>query len=660
MSFNPLEYKGNAIFRNQPNHSYFDKSYDDGSDPLFLLVNDIDPYFWQPEQRAETLNLVPVAVEDPRSQTPLKRLKYDHTKENTLNVFHANKRSILTEQQHEICVQALNRMQQGMIIEEEQLYHWYSTETARQKEKEQFQKFVTEYCQNNRDQIYLPSRQLLELYQKWYKKRSQNLMARYTQAAYNTHLGLPHINICKNVLKDLQVDMCNMEIVAHLGTQSKWNENGCKELKKLKQRMESYQEVYMNSEVIQDDLEKDLQTLFLNNRLKQDQNESHVFYVPLESLLFLLTAGDYMDIPMEMLLTIREINKESNENEKVVVMDLPLPARQAGWHTYHQVVEQAALALLSINELKKEDHHTEEYGNLLQNDTIKYKVNTFEEFIKSSKASADKLCKISKSLIKWQLKPLEDPPIHLYTSILNFPVKENEVNNSFSLKLEYKPQFGCEIMTKYELLKEWLKLKLLQKPKTSCIRLDILNYQPLLQESLTVQKLEDYLATCYQFNCQQMLNNFYEFLKMLYNMPCDHYMLRFNPKFKDKLMLCKPSKEITQNTIHLHQLLCNDITDILFMSQQVFLPIDDNLCSLMHLQHKIIPCAFSPRAEELRGEVLHRQAKKGADNKSKLMTNKAAREHSPKNKKINKSRLKRTRKRQRDFENLKAGTALNK
>ena len=646
MSFNPLEYKGNAIFRNQPNHSYFDKSFEDGSDPLFLLVNDIDSYFWRPEQTANSLNLLPVSVKDPRTQKPVNLLEYDHTKEEKCKIFQANKRSILTEQQHEMCVQALNGMQHGLVVEEEYSYNWYSTQNARQKEREQFQKFVTEYCQNNRDQMYLPCRQLLELYQKWYKVRSQKLMMKYAQAAYNTHLGLPHVNVCKNALKELQVEICDQEIVGHFGTRSKWDENSCKELKKLKQRLESYQEAYIHSEELKDNLENELQNIFVNELSKQNQNGNLMFYMPIESLLFLLTAGDYLDVSMEMLLNIKEITNETNDNEKIVIMEVPLPSRQAGWHSYHQVVEHAALALLSINEIKKHEQDTEVCGKPLQYNTSPYKVFPFEDFVKNSQASADKLCRFSKALVKWQLKPIEDPPLNLYTSILNYPMKEEDCSNSLTLKLEYKPQFGCEIMTKYELLREWLKLKLLPNTRTTCVRLAIQNYQTLLQESLTIQKLEEYLFTCYHVNCQQLLNNLYEFLKILHNMPCDHYMLRFNPKFKDKLMLCKPSKEITQNTIHLHQLLAYDVNDVLFMSQQSFLPIDDNLCSLMHLQHNIIPCAFSPQAVELKVAAPRKRP-------NKEVQNKATKKQSPKDKKINKSRLKRTRKRKREFEDLK-------
>ncbi|XP_023294421.2 little elongation complex subunit 2 [Lucilia cuprina] len=637
-NFDYLSYKGNAIFRNQPNHSYFDKPFEDEQDCLFQTLHEIDPHFLTPEEKAQTLKITCVTVIDPRTQKPINQLCYDHTQEEKTQKFNSPKRSMMTEKQHELGVKVLNALQQCLEVDEENMFNWYRLQKIRVNEKEYFQRYVFELSQVNKEQMYAPCRKLLELYQKWYKQKVIKLIKKYPAESYNTHLGLPQVRQCKNVLSDEQAEITQPEIVTKLGAECLWQDDTKQEIKKLKHSISSYEEIYINSEDLKESLEEQLKTQF-EKLLEDEMEEKSIFYIPLESLLFLLTAGDYVDMPMEMLLNIKETENLEGITKRYLIMEQPLPPRQAGWHTYQQVVEQAIKGMLSVKQLntqEKENLHTE----MGVDNSPEYKISTIEEFMQKTTTKVNKLCKFSKVLTKWQLGTLEDnAPLKIFTSIESFVE-----NKDVSIKLEFKAKFGCEIFTKYDLLKEWFKLKLLQKTKTHCLRLDTTNYQALLEETLSIRKLEEYLLV-YHINCQQLLNNLYEFLKMLYNMPLGHYMLRYNPKFKDKLMLCKPSQEIAQNTINLHQLLQTDVTDLQFMTDQNFLLINENLCSLMHLQHGILPAAFCPRTQP------KKVMSSGHLSKQKTAVKQPVKEIKKPAK--NKTQMKRARRRQRLYEEIK-------
>ncbi|XP_065356485.1 little elongation complex subunit 2 [Calliphora vicina] len=631
-------YKGNAIFREQPNHSFFDKPFEDEQDCLFQCLNEIDPHFLKPQQQAEHLTVSNITVTDPRTNKSITQLSYDHTREEQTKKFPSPKRSMMTEKQHELGVRVLSALQQRLEVEEEDMYNWYRLQKIRLKEKQYFQKFVYEFSQSSKEQMYAPCRKLLELYQKWYKTKMLKLMKSYPPESYNTHLGLPQVRQCKNILSEQQVQITNQEVVNTIGEECSWHDDVKQKFKNLNYSIGSYTEIYLNSEDLKESLEDNLKTQF-KNYAEQELAECSQLYIPLESLLFLITAGDYIDMPSEMLLTIQETEIVDNDNKKYIIMDQPLPSRQVGWHSYQQMVQQAAIAMLSV---KQKETLENVQTNVSIENSKNFKVSTVQDFMQKSTLTADKLCKFSKTLTKWQLGTLEDNPLlEIYTSL-----DSHTKNKDFSLKLEFKPSYGCEILTKYDLLKEWFKLKLLQKTKSNSLRLDVTNYQILLEESLDINKLEEYLSF-YHINCQQLINNLYEFLKMLHNMPTGHYMLRYNPKFKDKLMLCKPSQEITQNTINLHQLLQTDVTDIQFMTEVNFLTIDENLCSLMHFQHKILPAAFCPRAD----------TRKANNNGSGFVSKQKKPIVPPKDAKkppINKTKMKRIRKRKRIIDTIKA------
>ncbi|XP_073816988.1 interacts with the C terminus of ELL 2 isoform X2 [Musca autumnalis] len=572
-----------SIFRNQPSYTYFNKSIADPKDNVYLLLHEIESHFMEPEQLADKRAFENVTIVDPRNKKVVTNFLYDYTKNINTKAFYSPRPSSLNYSQHHIGMKVVKARQDGTALEEADFLVWHKMENKRLKETQEFQKFVYEYNQSNREIIYKPARLLMDLYKQWYVRKAERLLKKYDDEPYNTHLGLPHLRVCKESIKEQWADIVEVVIDTPKGNSNKTN----LDLIQVKRNLENFFQNFSDSETSKEQLEDSAKSEFVNNIEKTE--ETPLYFIPLDSLLFLLTAGDYLDLPTEMLLDI--IAKEGEDSEqKCIIMDLPLPPRQMGWHTWKQVVEQASMAYLSRTENYREETNVQQDNEVTTscNDGIPYVLKTVEEYMESCRYQAEESCKFSQTYCKWQLQAKDKDLIHHIHTIVPINFAEQ------SIKLEYKPTFGCEIHTKYELLREWFKLKLLNYKSSTCHRLDINSFQTLLAESQTLEKLEFQLSTIYHIQMPQLLSNLYEFLSLLKQMPCGHYMLRYNPKFRDKFMLCKPSQEITQNTINLHQLLKTEPSELLFMAQQNYLPIADNLCSLMHVQHRLIPGIFRP------------------------------------------------------------------
>uniref|UniRef100_A0A1I8M6T1 Little elongation complex subunit 2 C-terminal domain-containing protein n=1 Tax=Musca domestica TaxID=7370 RepID=A0A1I8M6T1_MUSDO len=586
----------NAIFRNQPSYTYFNKSIADPRDNVYLLLHEIESHFMEPQQLADKRCFENVTIVDPRNQKLVTDIVYDYTTTLTTKAFHSPRASCLNGAQHSIGMRVVKARQDGTELAEDDYLIWHRMESKCLKETQQFQKFVYEYNQTNKELIYSPARQLMDLYKQWYGRKAERLLKKCPEVSYNTHLGLPHLRVCKDALKEQWAEIVEVQVDPLVNMLSNKEMN----MQNIKRKLEMYCQDFVDSESRREQLEEEAKNDFVKST--EAAEEFPLYFIPFDSLLFLLTAGDYLDLPMEMLLDI----KERDTDQKYLVMDLPLPPRQMGWHTWKQVAEQAAMSYLSRISEHQTDKEKENEVFPNSDHNIPYELKTIEEYMESYGQRDKKYCQFSQTNCKWQLKAKEKDLIQSIHTIVPTNLTKD------SIKLEYKPTFGCELQTKYELLREWFKLKLLNKTSSTCHRLDVNNFQTLLAESQTLDKLQFQLSTMYHIQIPQLLCNLYEFLNLLTQMPCGHYMLRFNPKFRDKFMLCKPSDEITQNTIHLHQLLKTEPSELLFMAQQSYLPIADNLCSLMHVQHKLIPCTFRPMAR-WRHEKLQKNEKGNAN-----------------------------------------------
>uniref|UniRef100_A0A1I8P8B0 Little elongation complex subunit 2 C-terminal domain-containing protein n=1 Tax=Stomoxys calcitrans TaxID=35570 RepID=A0A1I8P8B0_STOCA len=586
----PYDRRMNTIFRNQPSYTYFNKSCADPQDILFRSLNEIDEYYLQPEQLANQRAFEKFTVSDPRTKQTVNDIFFNHSGNITTKIFRSPKWSCLNISQHSVGVRIVKARQEEAELDESDFYIWHNMEKLRQKESQEFHKFVYEFSQANKEILYEPTKKLTDLYNLWYVQKTERLLQKYPDTCYNTHLGLPHLKMCKEALKDQWAEITKVECLNSASLESSSHKGLADSIKldfkPLDRNIEKYFKDRLCTEKLKEELENKARQKFLH-ALEYCEANTQPYYMPLESLLFLLTAGDYVDIPLEMLIEIKETGT-SQSGQKYIFMDSPLPPRQMGWHTYQQVVELAALGYMSSIQAYSQNEDMKEISACAK-DPLHYKVQTIEEYMQSYKPDID--TNFSQTLFKWQLKARDkEPSKEIYTVFDSFPCS----NGPLTFKLEHKPKFGCELMTKYELLRDWFNLKLRGKPKSNCYRLNTSNFQTMLKESQSLSKLELQLSTTYHIVMPHLLSNLYEFLNLLTSMPCGPYMLRYNPKFKDKMMLCKPSQEVTQNTVHLHELLKSQPSELLFMSQQSYLPIADNLCSLMHLEHQTLPCTFRP------------------------------------------------------------------
>uniref|UniRef100_A0A1A9ZYX8 Little elongation complex subunit 2 C-terminal domain-containing protein n=1 Tax=Glossina pallidipes TaxID=7398 RepID=A0A1A9ZYX8_GLOPL len=599
-----------AIFRNQANYRYFSKIFGE-KDDLYLTLNEIDDYFLQPKQKADRKGIENKSTLDPRNKKEVAKVCYDystHTLRHTPDIFDSKSPSIMNCNTHAFGVRIVKALQDCISLNSEDFYKWDSLRLIRTKEESQFQKFVFDYQEKNKEQLYLQTKKLTQLYKQWYDEKIKMLKTRIPARTYNAHIGLPHTKVCKAFLTDQIAEISEPIVISsHRGFIKRVNEEKTLSYEVLARNIVKYAQDYNNSLEEENRVDLSLQDDFLTN-LKKRGTPLHTFYIPLETIMFLLIAGDYADLPAEVLFEIKKIEPDVANSPKLIIMEEPLPSRVCGWHTHKKVVEQAVLALLSIEE--KQQNVPLERESIAENvkedlkkggtlaNSLEYKLVDIETYMRSCEFIKTNTCKFSKTLIKWTLKTVESvtsPEIYTSMDVINgIDEQHRDFLYMTTIKMEYKTRFGCEILTKYEMLREWFRLKFIKHPKIICCRLDVNTYQTMAKETLTVERLERSLFTTYNLNTAQILNNLNEFLKLLLTMPHSFYMLRYNPKFKDKLILCRPSEQATQNTVYLHKLLQTNPSDLAFISQENYLPIANDVCSSMHLKHKVIPCAFRP------------------------------------------------------------------
>lgn len=595
-----------VIFRNQASYRYFSKRFGE-KDDLYLTLNEIDDYFLQPKQKADRKGIENKSTLDPRNKKEVAKVCYDyttHTLRHTPYIFDSKSPSTMNCNTHAFGVRIVKALQDCISLNSEDFCKWDSLRVIRTKEESQFQKFVFDYQEKNKEQLYLQTEKLNQLYRQWYDEKIKMLKTRIPARTYNAHLGLPRKSFLTDQISEISEPIV---ISSHRGFIKRVNKEETLSYEVLARNIVKYTQDYNNSLQEESRMDLSLQDDFLTN-LKKRGTPLHTFYIPLETIMFLLIAGDYADLPAEVLFEIKKIEPDVANSPKLIIMEEPLPSRVCGWHTHKKVVEQAVLALLSIEE-KQQDVPLESKliaENVKEDlkkrctlaNSLEYKLVDIETYMRSCKLIKTNTCKFSKTLIRWTLKTAESvtsPEIYTSMDVLNgIDEQHRDFLYMTTIKIEYKTRFGCEILTKYEMLREWFRLKFIKHPQIICCRLDVNTYQTVAQETLTMDRLERSLFTRYNLNTAQMLNNLNEFLKLLLTMPHSSYMLRYNPKFKDKLILCRPSEQATQNTVYLHKLLQTNPSDLTFISQQNYLPIANDVCSSMHLKHKVIPCAFRP------------------------------------------------------------------
>ncbi|XP_067617589.1 little elongation complex subunit 2 [Eurosta solidaginis] len=654
------------IFRNQPSYTHFNKSFDDPADALFQQLNDVHPIFWKAEELQKRFEYN--VLLDPRTKKEVTKVLHDHTRAERphMEIIRNERYSKMNKKYHITCIRVLTAWLEMTHIDEEDVLQWRRRQFLRSSEKIEFDKVVKEYEQVKKVAIYAPTERLVKLYKTYYAAKMKLLFKDYPEnLALNTHAGLPLPQSLKIGLGN-GMQIKNVRLLKRQGWVSVLKDYAA-DLVRLNARLENYMDYYVNSIEVETEEEWNV---------NKGVQLMHYYYIPLESLLFLLTAGTSVDLPTEVSL---EIDDNEESGFKIFKFKKPLPPRNCGWYTHKYVVEKAFETLLNASEdtqwlyvenniAKLQERVEVPEINAVKTTTSDFQPQLQQQYMQKYSIHTKKDSKANSAIIEWNLSSTNDEhsssELKVFTRLKLVAAKDTsgkEFLSSYALKLEYKPQFGAELLTKYELLQEWFRLKLMSQCKGFsehglCLRIAVNNFTVQLEHNLILASIEQQLDQLYQVHIPQLLAGLADILKLLGNMPKGKYFLRYNPKYPEKLLLAKPSTEITSNTVFLHTLINAEPSDMLFMTNMPHLPISDTLCTVIHRRYNIMPCAFK--------HILHHQCNfkvpkkvktdeewRQARLKAKLMLKQKKEDHlkrlkRARNRKIKAERLKRSKKQQ--------------
>ncbi|KAH8241227.1 hypothetical protein KR032_002777, partial [Drosophila birchii] len=606
----PKLYQGNSIFRNQPSYKVFNKSFEHVDDALYTFLNEVDPEVLRLELKDSSdvfksfkLNSTP---KDPRTNEVPRTCVFDHTTSrteprysfpNSLGSF-----SELNLMQQAACMRVLLAWQQSAAVPEDDFGVWQATEKKRCTEQQRVQKNIYDYEHGQREVLYLPMKRLVTIYRQLYELSLKKLMKKYANESYVTFSGLPQLSQCKS-LNSQTVSIEEVELERVVGRIRIWpglelhNDSA---MRNLNVRLNRYS----------GRKPEDSHTLLRDEEKDQETQGVNVIVLPFDSLLMLLISGSYVDVPSEMFV---DIGESSSAGHKCIEFHTPFPARNCGWHTNSLVLRQAYEAYISqpgqakwldsepnggtrevvdVNEVTASSVNLQkDYKPLLVDDQSSEIVDT------SSNTALVSWCLRCKGSNSEDIREFQVFTTLSIAAMIDAQGKHQPLGCHL-IKMENKPDCGCEIMSKYELISAWLQLKLLKAEMGHCTRISLRDFEPMLEEKLTLISLEQQLHDYYNTSMPQLLSNLYEFLQLLGTVSAGKFLLRYSPKYKDKFLLCQATKEATAQSFLLHQLLTESTpSDVNFLTQSSYLPISPTLCGRLHEELHLLPCAFPAKAD---------------------------------------------------------------
>lgn len=587
-------YQGHIIFRNQPPHSWFDQDLDEDFDMLYCCLNEINPYFLENDEELNDDAFTCTALVDPRTNSVIEHTFIDHTLRFKPPIFDFNSLSELTPKEHRIMLGAIQKFQRKEDIGCHLLEVLNDTEHTLLKERTKFMEFLLHYCHINHEKIYSPARIFVELYKRFYQKKV-NLIKKYLEdAIFISQTGLPNPKCC--AVGEIFGEISNAKIVDKSGAVAIWS---CQcNLKNIRPRIDKFLEIYLDS---------------MENNSPKTVNVPAQFVIPSETLLFLMCTGEYVDVPTETMITVRV-----EEEEKIIEFQNPLPSRSPGLHSNLFIVESAIQAYISFPDVSTWLHFDDKNFSSLkktqckeidgsEKGDISYKVYTHDDYMENIPLKNYRTFSnvYSNSFTaSWKLKWFSEKEQHEFDILTtsSFPtavnVEGDTIMHGHTVKLEYKSEFGCEYATKMELLRDWILLKLYNSMnEITRHRIDVTTFTEQKQEIVTLEEIELQLSKEHSMSVSKIMGGIGAFLELLLKVPVGNYMLRYMPKYKDKLMLCAPTKEVIRTSVSLYALLNEAPTDLAFTMSPTILPISDKICSVMHEFYQVLPCTFPPKTK---------------------------------------------------------------
>lgn len=213
-----------------------------------------------------------------------------------------------------------------------------------------------------------------------------------------------------------------------------------------------------------------------------------------------------------------------------------------------------------------------EFKPKLLDDTMK---SIFKKY--KQKAGSNMICN------KWNF--IKGPQkLQLCTFNSTFFRDDGKIIN-ISVKLEYQTKFGGEIMTKEELLKEWIQHKFQKDSLTLRYRIDVKSFQILTITQLTIDDIENELKEVYNCNPMQEFVILFNTLNCINRLPPDEYLIQAkNENNCNKLLIYKKSSN--------GKTILEDESFIIQSFSRKFLSIDQNVLTFVHLNEEMSPCSF--------------------------------------------------------------------
>lgn len=176
----------------------------------------------------------------------------------------------------------------------------------------------------------------------------------------------------------------------------------------------------------------------------------------------------------------------------------------------------------------------------------------------------------------------------------------NHIPRFLFSKLEYQAQFGCEIVTESDLLKEWITLFTHPNSTGLRVRTDVMTSKVLLTEELTLNKLQKLIDKLYPEKLFCWVKNLFINLKELDE---GHYLL-VHQENEDALMLycvndCNKRDDFDLHTAITQRLVALDDGWKASKTTKIpWLPINTDIILPSFLQNGRIPATFPPKPKK--------------------------------------------------------------
>lgn len=167
----------------------------------------------------------------------------------------------------------------------------------------------------------------------------------------------------------------------------------------------------------------------------------------------------------------------------------------------------------------------------------------------------------------------------------------------FSIKIEYQPEFGCEQMTKSELIKEWISLRFSPESIVKRIRMSFYTFSILHIRDITLKIVVDELQRLYSIKEETLLGAMYQLVTILQRFPTEKYFAKYEPAKKHSVSIFRQQKGIGQNSEQARRLNLSELySKVQFQTSNLeeidWTPIDTLEVSGIHMRSKVMPCMF--------------------------------------------------------------------